>query len=81
MKLPFTATVDGYFLAVIDNNVPFTAAMLPCTATKYPNAATVNGYFKAVVGNYVTIYRKQVVNYRYEVSIYRPMIWILDRGN
>jgi hypothetical protein len=22
VKLPFTATVDGYFLAVIDNNVP-----------------------------------------------------------
>ena len=47
---------------------PFTAAMLPCTAPKYPNPATVNGYFKAVVDNNVPIYRSDVAMYRDKVS-------------
>jgi hypothetical protein len=60
---------------------PFTAAMLPCTATKYPNPATVNEYFKAVVDNNVPIYRSDVAMYRDKVSKSRNGKWILDRGN
>jgi hypothetical protein len=60
---------------------PFTAAMLPCTAPKYPNPATVNGYFKAVVDNNVPIYRSDVAMYRDKVSKSRNGKWILDRGN